>query len=209
MAKNQSLSSKKIFAQLLKARDYFGKRNYPEALKIYLRLFKKTESALVASAISSCYIIMSDFYSAKDWINKAISIEPLEDYFETLAFYCWLDCDYENSAKLLKEILSQNPNNTFASHLILSIYTTPGGEQWVTENFAKERLLNVSKNSAEDRSINYFLLGKIAFKHHEYQAAKGYLEKGAVFGRPLGEQYNKEMIEMMEIISKEGANSSL
>ncbi|QRN82077.1 hypothetical protein JR338_06385 [Chloroflexota bacterium] len=208
MFKKQSLSSKKNFAKLLQARDFMGKGNFPEALKIYQPLFKCTESALVASAISSCYILISDFTSAYKWIHKAISIDPREEYITSLAFYHWFEADYENSARLYKEVLSINPHNTFAADQIISIYITPGGEQWVDEDYAKDCLLTISNNSVIDQSYSYYLLGKIAFKHHEYQAARGYLEKAAVFGRPLGERYNKEMIEMMEIISQEGAKAS-
>ena len=199
MSNNETILSKNTFTQLIKARDCFEKRNFSEALKIYLPLYKKNASAIVAYAISGCYFQMSDFPSAKNWINKAISIEPMEN-IPLLAFYKWAECDYMGAAELYKQILDQNPNNTFALQQIISIYVTPGGEKWVDEDYAKDCLLTLSQNTVEDQSYTFYLLGKIEYNHGEYAQAKRDLEKAAIYGRPLSELINKDMIEMMEII---------
>ena len=202
MSNNETILSINTFTQLIKARDCFEKRNFSEALKICLPIYKKTASARVAYIISLCYFQVSDFPSANNWINKAISIDRMEN-IPLLAFYKWMDCDYKSAAELYKEILDQNPNDTFALQQIISIYGTPGGEKWVNEDFAKDCLLTLSKSSVENLSYIYYLLGKIEYNHGEYAKAKIDLEKAAVYGRSLGERINKDMIEMMGIIIEE------
>lgn len=197
--------TKEAFKQLINVNDKLAAHDYSAALKTYLSLYHDGNvSSAFAYTIAKCYLNLSNFPSAEQWIKKAIALEPLDKYYLFLAQVNEFQYDYDNAIRIYRSFLQEHPNDEQVLHNIFMFYTEPGGENYVDKQFAKECLIKlIDINKDQNLSFYCFELAKIEYSNGEYSVAEELLNKAVINLQPLAKILLKDIEELMEKIWNE------
>ena len=202
MTDNKVSLPKAVFKQLLETNHMLKEREYSSILNIYLSLYADGNiSSFLAYIIAKCYFSMHDYPSAKEWIKKAIALEPLEKYYLLLAVVHELEYNDDSAIEIYKKVLKENPSDETALNRIVVFHSRPGGQKYVDDQFAKECLLTLINNNNDNNLSFYFLeLAKIEFNNGEYSIAEELLYKAIMTLKPLSDVTLFEINNLMEKI---------
>lgn len=133
--------------------------------------------------------------------KKAIALEPLDKYYLFLAQTYEFEYNYDKAIKIILTYLHEHPNDEWVLHKVIWFYIEPGGEEYFTQGFVRECLIQlVNRNSDNNLPFYCLELAKIEFANGEYSVAEGLLNKAVLSLEPIAPILLKDIDELMEKI---------
>jgi len=137
--------SMKTYAEGL---SYYGKQNYEEALKLFLKgINEYPKNSLIYSRIGIMYFEQQNYEEAVKWFKRGVKVNPdnyIDYYFLGVIFT--YQGDYDKALELFKEGVIVNPDSEFNwnYHGLVSIYQTNDSYKGKVLTFLEE----LAKNNA-------------------------------------------------------------